>query len=263
MREQKISVVINTYNAERYLKKVLETVKSFDEVVVCDMESTDNTLVIAKEYGCKIVMFPKGEHKCAEPARTFAIQSATYPWILVVDADELITPQLHDYLYERISHEDCPEGLYIPRKNYFMGRHCNYPDYQLHFFIKEGTVWPPYVHTFPKVQGRLEYIPKRHKELAIVHLVEDTIHLRLIKTNDYSDNEVLKRHNETYSGFALVFKPLWRFMQRYFFKGGLQQGKSGFIDAVLAAIYKFIAMAKVIESKTDNMDSEYKKYLND
>lgn len=54
-----ISVVVNTYNAEQHLKKVLESVKDFDEIVICDMESTDHTLDIAKEYGCKIVCFPK------------------------------------------------------------------------------------------------------------------------------------------------------------------------------------------------------------
>ena len=71
----KISVVINTYNAEKYLQQVLDSVKDFDEVVVCDMESTDDTVAIAREYGCKVLTFPKANHKSAEPARTFAIQS--------------------------------------------------------------------------------------------------------------------------------------------------------------------------------------------
>lgn len=55
----KISVVINTYNAEKHLKVVVEAVKDFDEVLVCDMESTDSTLAIAREMGCRIVTFPK------------------------------------------------------------------------------------------------------------------------------------------------------------------------------------------------------------
>ena len=118
--DKKISVVINTYNAERLLKKVLESVKDFDEIVVCDMESTDATVEIACQHGAKVVTFPKADHKSAEPARTFAIQSAQSPWVLVVDADELVTPELRDYLYSRISQPDCPAGLYIPRKDYFM-----------------------------------------------------------------------------------------------------------------------------------------------
>ena len=94
--ENKISVVINTYNAEKHLQRVIDAVRTFDEVLICDMESTDSTLDIARMNGCKIVTFPKGEHKSAEPARTFAIQSASCPWVLVVDADEIITPELHD-----------------------------------------------------------------------------------------------------------------------------------------------------------------------
>ena len=94
-----ISIVINTYNAERHLAKVLESVKDFDEVVICDMESTDGTLSIAKSYGCKIVTFPKQNHTIVEPARNFAIQSATHPWVLVVDAYEIVPKALRDYLY--------------------------------------------------------------------------------------------------------------------------------------------------------------------
>ena len=124
MDDNKISVVINTYNAEKFLKRVLDSVKDFDEIVVGDMESTDNTVAIAKEYGCKVVVFPKGDCVSAEPARTFAIQSATMKWVLVLDADELVTPELKEYLYEHISHKDAAEGLWIPRKNYFMDDSC-------------------------------------------------------------------------------------------------------------------------------------------
>ena len=115
-----ISVVINTYNASQYLAKVLESVKDFDEVVVCDMESTDDTVSIAEQYGCKVVTFPKANHKSAEPARTFAIQSASNKWVLVVDADELVTPELREVLYQKITEPDCPAGFYIPRQNMFM-----------------------------------------------------------------------------------------------------------------------------------------------
>ena len=63
MSNNKISVVINTYNASQHLARVLETVKDFDEIVICDMESTDDTCKIAESYGCKIVVFPKGDCK--------------------------------------------------------------------------------------------------------------------------------------------------------------------------------------------------------
>ncbi len=128
--ESKISVVINTYNAQQHLERVLDAVSSFDEVLVCDMESTDSTLDIARRRGCRIVTFPKEGHTIVEPAREFAIHQAQHKWVLVVDADELVTPELREYLYQQISQPDCPEGIAIPRKNYFMGRflHSAYPD---------------------------------------------------------------------------------------------------------------------------------------
>lgn len=116
-----ISVVINTYNAERYLAECLEAVKDFDEIVVCDMESTDRTVEIAQRYGCKIVTYPKGDCVSAEPARTFAIQSASSEWVLVVDSDEIITPELRKYLYERTQADDGVKGLYIARLNKIFG----------------------------------------------------------------------------------------------------------------------------------------------
>ena len=265
----KISVVINTYNAEEHLQKVLDAVKDFDEVVVCDMESGDNTVKIAEKNGCKVVTFPKANHKSAEPARTFAIQSATSEWVLVVDADEIVTPELREYLYKRIAEPDCPQGLYIPRINLFMQheQHSSYPDYQLRFFVREGTEWPPYVHTFPTVKGRTEYIPRRRRELAFRHLADDTIASLMAKTNSYTDNEVYKRGKATgrraelgnerredtkahnYGVWALFYRPFWRAFRNYFLKGGWRDGKRGVIRAGMDAVYQFVLVAKAIEAK--------------
>jgi DNA repair protein RecO (recombination protein O) len=134
------------------------------------MESTDDTREIAARYGCKIVTFPKANHKSAEPARTFAIQSASSEWVLVVDADELVTPELRRVLYNVVKAPDGPAGYYIPRQNMFLGMFVRdfHFDYQLRFFIREGTEWPPYVHTFPKVQGRVERL-KAGRDARLLH----------------------------------------------------------------------------------------------
>lgn len=252
MTERKISVVINTYNAERTLAKVLESVKDFDECVVCDMESTDSTLSIAAEHGCRVVTFPKGSYTIVEPARQFAIDNARYYWVLVVDADELVTPQLHDFLYSMIDKPDCPSGLFIPRKNYFMERLFDYPDFQLRFFRKQGTVWPSTIHSVPKVGGLVSYAQKERHELAFIHLADDTISMRLKKTDLYTDNEVAKRKDSHYTAFDLVASPLWRFIRSYFFKGGMSRGLAGFINAVLYSFYKFVTIAKIIEQQRRN-----------
>ena len=77
--KERISAVVNTYNAEKYLDEVLAALAGFDEIVVCDMESSDRTLAIARAHGCRIVTFPKGNITIVEPARDFAIQSSTPP----------------------------------------------------------------------------------------------------------------------------------------------------------------------------------------
>lgn len=250
MTNQKISVVINTYNASKYLARVLDAVKNFDEIVVCDMESTDDTIDIAREHGCKIVTFPKANHKSAEPARTFAIQSATSDWVLVVDADEVVSESLRSYLYYFIKDPGKIRGLYIPRKNYTMKVFLpsSYPDYQLRFFIKEGTTWPPYVHTFPKVQGALDYIPKSRKDCAFDHL-DDSTRASINRLNNYTDNEVEKHAGQKVTLFKLFASPMIRFIKQYFIKGGIFYGIPGYIDAFRSAQYKFTVLCKLYEKQ--------------
>lgn len=250
MTNQQISVVINTYNASKHLARVLDAVKNFDEIVVCDMESTDDTIDIAREHGCKIVTFPKANHKSAEPARTFAIQSATSDWVLVVDADEVVSESLRSYLYDFIKDPGKIRGLYIPRKNYTMKVFLpsSYPDYQLRFFIKEGTTWPPYVHTFPKVQGALDYIPKSRKDCAFDHL-DDSTRASINRLNNYTDNEVEKHAGEKVTLFKLFASPMIRFIKQYFIKGGIFYGIPGYIDAFRSAQYKFTVLCKLYEKQ--------------
>lgn len=246
----KISVIINTYNAEKHLEQVLEAVKDFDEIIVCDMESTDSTIEIAQKYQTRIITFPKGEFNIVEPARDFAIQHASCPWVLVVDADEIVTPDLKDYLYSKIKEPNCPSGMYIPRKNYFMGRfmHCHYPDHILRFFKKEGTVWPPIIHVSPIVQGTLYHIPPRKQELAFIHLANDSVSDIVRKTNQYTLNEIQKKKNKKYSILAFLYRPFFRFFKAYILKGGIRDGKAGFIKSCLEGYYQFIMLAKIIES---------------
>lgn len=246
--EGRISVVINTYNAREHLERVLHSVEGFDEVLVCDMESTDDTVEIALRHGCRVVTFPKKDYVCAEPARTFAIQSAASEWVLVVDADELVTPELRQYLYRRIGEPGCP-ALYIPRLNKFLGRYTRSAayDHQLRFFRREGTEWPPFVHTFPTVQGPTERISPREKGVRLIHLAEESIADRLEKTNRYTEGELEKRPDRRFSVWTLFWRPFWRFFRAYFLKLGLRDGRTGLIQAGMEALYQYVLVAKNIE----------------
>ena len=247
---EKISVVINTYNARQHLRKCLDAVKDFDEIVVCDMESTDDTVAIAREYGCKIVTFPKANHTCCEPARTFAIQSASNKWVLVVDADEIVTPELRSALYEKTTHPDCPAGLFIPRQNMFMNmfvRDFHY-DYQLRFMVREGTEWPPLIHSLPHIPGRVEKL-KAGRQARLLHLMDETMTEYIDKMNLYTNNEVERKLNKGYGVGALLWRPCWRFFKNYVLDGSFRMGTRGLIRSLFAAYYQFVLVSKIIEKR--------------
>lgn len=249
--QNKISVVINTYNAERFLHQVLNSVKDFDEIVVCDMDSTDNTIDIAKKFGCRIVTFRKEGVRIVEPARQYAINNAKYDWVLVVDADEVVSGGLRKYLYDKIGKHNCPQGIYIPRKNYFMDTfmHSCYPDYILRFFDRRVTNWPPVIHTSPVVAGIVEKIPRERKDLAFEHLANDSVGDIIRKTNTYSDYEVERRKDKKYSIGALFLRPAFRFFKAYVMKRGFADGMPGLVHAILDAVYQFVIVAKIMERR--------------
>lgn len=247
--EQKISVVINTYNASEHLDKVLKSLKRFDEIVVCDMESTDSTISLAEKHGCKIVTFPKGDHKICEPARDFAIHSAENDWVFVVDSDEIVPDALRDYLYERISNPGFNSALAIPRKNMFLGKPATAsPDYQLRFFLKDKTVWPSTIHSRPKVEGKVENIPSNRKDLYMIHLDDLSIKSRIDKMNTYSDYEVIKRARKKYGTFKMMIRPGWFFIRSFIFGKGFTDGKRGLIRAYMASLYQIMYLSKLYEN---------------
>jgi len=249
-QNNKISVVINTYNAEKHLREVLESVTDFDEIIICDMESKDTTLAIANEFGCKIVTFEKKNYNIVEPARNFAVQSASNEWVLVVDADELVTPDLRSYLYQYINNPNCAEGLFIPRRN----RDMNVPDvgrlrdFQLRFFRRSKVFWPPVIHAIPKIEGRTEKLVGNDKAV-FNHLDENYLHDRIEKLNRYSDGEIDKRADKHYGLGALLWRPTWRFFKAYVMDQQYKKGLPGFIASYLSGFYQFLIVAKSIENK--------------
>ena len=249
-QDNKISVVINTYNAEKHLREELDSVKDFDEIVICDMESKDHTLAIAREYRCKIVTFEKKNYTIVEPARNFAVQSATHSWVLVTDADELVTPELRQYLYQYIATPNCPEGLFIPRRNrdmnvLDMGR---LRDFQLRFFRRDKVYWPPLIHSIPEIEGKTTKLVDNDKAV-FNHLDENYLHDRMEKLNRYSDEELDKRANKQYGLGALIWRPTWRFFKAYVMDQQYKKGLPGLISSYLSGFYQFLIVAKTIEKR--------------
>lgn len=248
--EEKISVVIQTYNAAEHLDRVLSSVSGFDEVIVADMESTDDTLEIARRHGARTVTYPRGGHTICEAYRERAVHEASHPWVLVVDADELVTPQLREFLYDDIRRNPQPHGWRIPRKNHFMGRwlKSHYPSYQNRFMPREGTTWPTTIHSRPTIAGPWADIPARRTDLALVHLYNADYNTIMRKVMGYTDNECERRDAQT-NPLRLLFDPAVVFLRSYILRGGFRDGIPGLIHSVIDAQYRFAALAKVHQKR--------------
>lgn len=251
--DRKISVVINTYNAAEHLERVLDSVAAFDEVVVCDMESTDGTPEIARRHGCRVLTFERGEHRICEPARDFAVHSASHPWVLVVDADELVPDALRSYLYDRIADPAFRSALAIPRRNMFLGRYATAsPDYQLRFLPRDRTVWPAVIHSRPEIDGPVEDIPRGRQELWLVHLDDAPVASRVAKMNAYTDYEAVRRRERRFGAAAMLWRPVWFFVRTWLLGGGWRDGRRGLVRSLMAASYQITFMAKIYENEVRN-----------
>lgn len=245
-----ISIVINTYNAASQLRETLESVRDFDEVVVCDMESTDDTRAIASEYGCRVVSFPKNGYNICEVARDFAIHSASNRWVLVVDADERVPPALRNYLYGYISRPDAADALSVPFASMFMGKFTSTrAERHVRFFRKDKASWPPVIHARVKIDGEVGIIPMR-RELEIEHFDDPSMSQRIAKLNRYTDNEVEKRLGRSYSALSLLVRPWLFFFKMLILKGSIRDGKRGIIRAYMEMMYQVGLLGKHLERKT-------------
>lgn len=247
MQKNPISIIINTYNAEEMLANTLESVKDFDEIVVCDMDSSDNTVAIAESYGCRVVAFPKGNHNICEPARDTAIHSAKNDWVLVVDADEVVPSKLKECLQKILDNANHKDAYFVPRKNMFLGEFVKafFPDYQLRFLNQKKATWPPTIHSLPQINGSIGHLPK-DPEIALIHSGL-TVSSEIKKIDVYSQNDLLKRKKENVSLWELIASPAFRFFRDYIIKGACLQGRRGFIRACFSSHMKFYYLAKVYE----------------
>lgn len=247
----KISVVINTLNAERLLETCLKSVKSADEILICDMYSDDRTIEIAKKYKCKIVYHEKTG--IVEPARNWAISQSSGDWVLILDADEVVTPELWKALREyannpKKNHNSC----FIVRETVLMGKTLkSWRQSKCKRFWKKGTCsYSDKIHEMPITHNGQDFHLKG-KNIHILHYHIPSINNFIEKTNHYTDFE-LKRFsakNKKASISKLLFRPLSEFFKYYFLKGAFREGTHGYIFARLKAHYKFVQWAKLYEKE--------------
>ena len=129
---KRLSVCLITANEEDRLRASLESVAWADEIVVVDAESTDKTVMIAREFTDRVVIRPWPGFAAQ---KNFALDQATGDWILSLDADERVTPELRARVEDILRADGPAAGYAVPRRNIFWGRWVRhgrlYPDRQI------------------------------------------------------------------------------------------------------------------------------------
>lgn len=237
-----ISVLIGTYNSARYLRKVIENVKDYDEVMVYDKGSTDDTVEIARKEGCKVIHTVDNVEEDFQ-AHNHAINQAKNDWILFLRPNELAPRELKGYLEKFVENAGDTHGLFIPRRNFLMNKEDtnNYPDFQLRFFHRRGTIWNDDEAELPSVYGRTERISAHKKKLAIIRIpgsINDSIgHLE----ESCTDAQATPRK---ISLMEILTTTMGTFTREYILKGKFKYGTIGYIDAVNATMQEYFKLAK-------------------
>lgn len=240
-----ISVVLATYNEEKNLPDCLESVKDLaDEICIVDGTSQDKTVEIAKKYGAKVKVTdnPPVFHINKQKA----IDMATKDWILQLDADERVTPELASEIREvlRQAQDKIPHnaGFWIPRKNWFLGRFLmkggQYPDYTLRLYQRgKGRLPQKDVHEQAIVDGEVGYL-----KAPLEHFSDPEFKRYLLRFGRYTDLMAtqLKEKKIEYNIITaikyLVVLPAWWFLWTYGRHKGFMDGWQGLVFSFFSAM---------------------------
>jgi len=243
---QGLSVTIITRNEEERIRRCLEGVSWAQEIVVVDAESTDRTVEIVRAFTPKVFVRPWPGFSAQ---KNFAIAQATQPWILALDADEWVSPELREEIQAVLEADGPLDGYYIPRKSFFLGRWIRhgtwFPDYQLRLFRRgRGAFQARSVHEAVEVKGRLGYL-----KTPLLHFSYHGIGDFVQRSNLYSSlaAQDLIRRGKRISLGDLLLRPLGRFCSMYFLHRGFLDGRHGLLLAILYSYYVFLRSAKAWE----------------
>ncbi len=211
---EKLSVFIITYNCARTLGACLESVKWADEIVMLDSASTDGTLDLAEQYGCHVY---QTEFLGYGKTKQLAIDKTSNNWVLHVDADEMLSPELKEEIRGLLESGPTAAGYLIPRLDQLFWE-MNDPrarlNSQLKFFDKRrGRMGDMAVHADPEVDGRVEKLKN-----VFYHFSEVDIHTKVEKINGYSTGLVADKlaKGQRPSPWKLVYYPPLVFLQLFF-----------------------------------------------
>lgn len=246
----KVSVVINTLNEEENLPRALNSVKDWAyEVIVVDMESTDETVKIAKKLGAQVYSHKRMGY--VEPARNFAISKTTGDWIFILDADEEVPATLRKKIQQIIKEPDA-DYYAVPRKNIVFGKWLKHsrwwPDYNLRLFKKGHVEWGDEIHSVPLTSGIGADIESKI-DFAIIHHHYITVDQYLERLNRYTSIQAkeLKKKGRKPDWRNFIKKPMAEFLSRYFAGKGYKDGFHGLALASMQSFSELVVEVKLWE----------------
>jgi len=238
-----LSVAIITRNAASQLERCLASVAFAEEVVVVDSGSTDGTVELAARHGARVL---RKDWLGYGAQKQFAVDAASHAWVLCVDADECLSPELREAIVEELK---APRGFVyaMPRRNRFLGRWLKhgegYPDWNVRLFHREHARWGnEAVHE--KVAARSPVLRLRGD---LLHDSAETLEKYLDKQNRYTSlqAESLRASGCRANALQLVLSPLLRFIKFYLLRLGFLDGVPGLVHITIGCMNSFNKYAKL------------------
>lgn len=238
-----ISATIVTLNEERNIARAIQSLTCADEVLIVDSGSTDRTREIAAGLGARVIEEPWRGYAAQ---KNFAACCAAHDWILSLDADEELTPELAREI-AALKQDPAPrDGYSFPRLAQYLGgwiRHSGwYPDRKLRLYDRRKGKWVgEYVHESVRVESSVGELRGNLLHYTCASVSE---HVRTLdRYTTLAAQEVAARG----TGVAvtrLTVDPAWTFFRTYFLQRGFLDGRRGLLIAWMAGLYTFLKYAK-------------------
>jgi glycosyltransferase involved in cell wall biosynthesis len=238
-----LSVAIIARNAASQIEGCLASVAFAEEIVVVDSGSTDDTAPLASRRGARVIA---QEWLGFGPQKRFAVDSASYDWVLCVDADERVSDGLREAIIAELK---APRGLVyaMPRCNRFLGRWLRhgegYPDWSVRLFHRKHARWSDDAVHEKVVTER----PILRLRGDLLHDSAETLEKYLDKQNRYTSlqAESLRSAGRRASVLQLLFSPSLRFIKFYLVRLGFLDGVPGLVHIVIGCMNTFNKYAKL------------------
>ena len=247
-----ISIALATFNEESKIQNCLDSVKWADEIVIVDGTSTDDTAKIIQKNK-KIKLITTSNKPIFHINKKMAIDACTSDWILQLDADEVVSPELHQEIVKIMNHNPPENGYWLPRKNYFLSSFLTkggqYPDYTLRLYRRGfGNLPAKNVHEQAEVKGTVGYLKS-----PLLHYADISFSRYILRNDRYTTliAHELKDKKLPLNWFNFInyyfFKPVYEFCLIYFRHRGYVDGFPGFVFAFYSALRFPIAYTKYYE----------------